>query len=156
MNTMRREYVEELIAKEVEQIIDGTVLELVDVEYVREKNWYLRVFIDKEGGVDLEDCQGVSEKLSKVLDEKDPIQDNYLLEVSSPGLDRILKKDKDFIRYAGRTVDIHFFKPYKGSKDMVADLVGKNEDGTLTVCVDGTKDVLTMKDISQVRLHIDF
>ena len=156
MNTMRREHIEDLIAKEVEQIIAGTELELVDVEYVREKNWYLRVFIDKEGGIDLEDCQRVSEKLSKVLDEKDPIQDNYLLEVSSPGLDRILKKDKDFIRYAGRTVDIHFFKPYNGAKDLVADLVRKNEDGTLTVRIDEKGENLTMKDISQIRLHIDF
>lgn len=90
---MRREHIEEVIAQEVEKIIAGTPIELVDVEYVREKNWYLRVFIDKTGGVDLEDRQGVSEKLSKVLDETDPIQDNYLLEVSSPGLDRILKKE---------------------------------------------------------------
>lgn len=156
MNTMRREYIEEVIANEVEQIIAGTSLELVDVEYVREKNWYLRVFIDKDGGVDLEDCQRVSEKLSKVLDEKDPIQDNYLLEVSSPGLDRILKKDKDFIRYAGRAVDIHFFKPYQGAKDIVADLVQKNEDGTVTVRIDDHEERLTMKDISQIRLHIDF
>lgn len=153
---MRREHIEDLIAQEVEQIIAGTALELVDVEYVREKNWYLRVFIDKDGGVDLEDCQRVSEKLSKVLDEKDPIQDNYLLEVSSPGLDRILKKDKDFIRYAGRTVDIHFFKPYKGTKDLVAELVRKNEDGTVTVRIDEQEETLTLKDISQIRLHIDF
>lgn len=152
---MRREHIEDLIAQEVEQIIAGTALELVDVEYVREKNWYLRVFIDKDGGVDLEDCQRVSEKLSKVLDEKDPIQDNYLLEVSSPGLDRILKKDKDFIRYAGRTVDIHFFKPYKGTKDLVAELV-QNEDGTVTVRIDEQEETLTLKDISQIRLHIDF
>ena len=153
---MRREHIEELIANEVEQIIAGTSLELVDVESVREKNWYLRVFIDKDGGVDLEDCQRVSEKLSKVLDEKDPIQDNYLLEVSSPGLDRILKKDKDFVRYAGRSVDIHFFKPYQGAKDIVADLVHKNEDGTITVRIDDHEEQLTMKDISQIRLHIDF
>lgn len=156
MNRMRREHIEDLIAQEVEQIIAGTALELVDVEYVREKNWYLRVFIDKDGGVDLEDCQRVSEKLSKVLDEKDPIQDNYLLEVSSPGLDRILKKDKDFIRYAGRTVDIHFFKPYKGTRDLVAELVRKNEDGTVTVRIDEQEETLTLKDISQIRLHIDF
>lgn len=156
MNRMRREHIEDLIAQEVEQIIAGTALELVDVEYVREKNWYLRVFIDKDGGVDLEDCQRISEKLSKVLDEKDPIQDNYLLEVSSPGLDRILKKDKDFIRYAGRTVDIHFFKPYKGTKDLVAELVRKNEDGTVTVRIDEQEETLTLKDISQIRLHIDF
>lgn len=152
---MRREHIETLIATEVEQIIAGTSLELVDVEYVREKNWYLRVFIDKEGGVDLEDCQKVSEQLSKVLDEKDPISDNYLLEVSSPGLDRILKKDKDFIRYAGRMVDIHFFKPYKGTKDMVAELIQKGTD-TVSVRVGNTEEELPLKDISQIRLHIDF
>lgn len=152
---MRREHIEEAIAKEVEQIIEGTNLELVDVEYVREKNWYLRVFIDKEGGVDLEDCQRVSEQLSKVLDEKDPISDNYLLEVSSPGLDRILKKDKDFIRYAGRTVDIHFFKPYKGTKDMVAELVEKRPDSIL-VRVGEQPEELPAKEVAQIRLHIDF
>ena len=153
---MRREHIEDLIAKEVEQIIEGTDLELGDVEYVRERNWYLRVFIDKEGGVDLEDCQAVSEKLSKVLDEKDPISDNYLLEVSSPGLDRILKKDKDFVRYAGRSVDIHFFKARDGVKDLTADLVEKTADGHLIVQVDGREDKIDMKEISQVRLHIDF
>lgn len=153
---MKREHIETMISQEVEAIIKGTALELVDVEYVREKNWYLRVFIDKEGGVDLEDCQAVSEKLSKVLDEKDPIQENYLLEVSSPGLDRILKKNKDFIRYAGRMVDIHFFQPYNGKKDMVAELVKKDENGNLVVSVEGNTDILDMKTISQVRLHIDF
>ena len=130
-------------------------LELVDVEYVRERNWYLRVFIDKEGGVDLEDCQSVSEKLSKILDEKDPISDNYLLEVSSPGLDRVLRKEKDFIRYAGRTVDIHFFKPHDGTKLMVAEIV-KKEGTLLTVQKDGKEEQLDMSEISQIRLHIDF
>lgn len=152
---MRREHIEEAIAKEVEQIIEGTNLELVDVEYVREKNWYLRVFIDKEGGVDLEDCQKVSEQLSKVLDEKDPISDNYLLEVSSPGLDRILKKEKDFIRYAGRMVDIHFFKPYNGTKDMVAELVEKQPDA-IVVRVGDQVEELPPKEVAQIRLHIDF
>lgn len=147
---------ENLVSKEVEAIIEGTDLELVDVEYVRERNWYLRVFIDKEGGVGLEDCQAVSEKLSKVLDEKDPISDNYLLEVSSPGLDRILKKDKDFVRYAGRSVDIHFFKNYKGSKDLVAELVEKTPDDVLVVRVDGQEERIDKKDVAQIRLHIDF
>lgn len=153
---MRREYVEDLVSKEVEEIIKGTNLELVDVEYVRERNWYLRVFIDKEGGVGLEDCQAVSEKLSKVLDEKDPIRDNYLLEVSSPGLDRILKKDKDFVRYAGRSVDIHFFKSHHGTKDMVAELVEKTPDDVLVVRVDGKEERIDRKDVAQIRLHIDF
>lgn len=152
---MRREHVEELVTEEVEKIIADTPLELVDVEYVRERNWYLRVFIDKEGGVDLEDCQAVSEKLSKVLDEKDPISDNYLLEVSSPGLDRVLKKEKDFLRYRGRTVDIHFFKPHDGTKLLVADL-GEKQGDVLTVAHDGKEETISMKDISQIRLHIDF
>jgi ribosome maturation factor RimP len=152
---MRREYIEELVAEEVEKIIAGTALELVDVEYVRERNWYLRVFIDKQGGVDLEDCQAVSEKLSKILDEKDPISDNYLLEVSSPGLDRVLKKEKDFIRYQGRDVDIHFFKPHNGTKLLTAVLKGREGD-VLTVSHDETEETLDMKDISQIRLHIDF
>ena len=152
---MRREHIEELVAAEVEKIIAGTALELVDVEYVRERNWYLRVFIDKHGGVDLEDCQAVSEKLSKILDEKDPISDNYLLEVSSPGLDRVLKKEKDFIRYQGRDVDIHFFKPHNGTKLLTAVLKEKVGD-VLTVSRDETEETLDMKDISQIRLHIDF
>jgi ribosome maturation factor RimP len=152
---MRREHIEELVAAEVEKIIAGTALELVDVEYVRERNWYLRVFIDKQGGVDLEDCQAVSEKLSKILDEKDPISDNYLLEVSSPGLDRVLKKEKDFIRYQGRDVDIHFFKPHNGTKLLTAVLKGRDGD-VLTVSHDETEETLDMKDISQIRLHIDF
>ena len=152
---MRREHIEELVAAEVEKIIAGTALELVDVEYVRERNWYLRVFIDKQGGVDLEDCQAVSEKLSKILDEKDPINDNYLLEVSSPGLDRVLKKEKDFVRYQGRDVDIHFFKPHNGTKLLTAVLKGRDGD-VLTVSHDETEETLDMKDISQIRLHIDF
>ncbi len=153
---MKREQIEAFISRETERLIEGTDIELVDVEYVREKNWYLRVFIDKAGGVDLEDCQAVSEKLSKILDEKDPISENYLLEVSSPGLDRVLKKDKDFVRYAGRDVDIRFFSPVNGKKDMTAVLVGKNEDGTVTVSDGGTEQILDMKTISQIRLHIDF
>ena len=152
---MRREHIEELVAAEVEKIIAGTALELVDVEYVRERNWYLRVFIDKQGGVDLEDCQAVSEKLSKILDEKDPISDNYLLEVSSPGLDRVLKKEKDFVRYQGRDVDIHFFKPHNGTKLLTAVLKGRDGD-VLTVSHEETEETLDMKDISQIRLHIDF
>lgn len=153
---MKREQIEEIVTKEVEKIIEGTPLELVDVEYVRERNWYLRVFLDKDGGIDLEDCQSVSEQLSKVLDVKDPIVDNYLLEVSSPGLDRELKKDKDFIRYKGRSIDIHFFKPHNGTKILVANLIEKNAAGMLVVSIDGKDEQIDMKEISQIRLHLDF
>ena len=152
---MKRSDIENLVAREAEQIIAGTDLELVDVEYVRERDWYLRVFIDKEGGVGLEDCQAVSEKLSKVLDAKDPIADNYLLEVSSPGLDRVLKKEADFVRYKGRDVDVHFFKPRGGMKMIVAVLVGKSGD-TVRLSVDGAETDIERKEIAQIRLHVDF
>ena len=152
---MKRSDIENLVAREAEQIIAGTDLELVDVEYVRERDWYLRVFIDKEGGVGLEDCQAVSEKLSKVLDAKDPIADNYLLEVSAPGLDRVLKKDADFVRYKGRDVDVHFFKPRDGMKMIVAVLVGKSGD-TVRLSVDGAETDIERKEIAQIRLHVDF
>ena len=92
---MQKEALEALIADLVTPLLDGTDLTLVDVEYVREKDWYLRIYIDKPGGVEIDDCQLVSEKLTTVLDEKDPIKEKYYLEVSSPGIDRPLKKDKD-------------------------------------------------------------
>ena len=145
---MKRSDIEQLVSQEVETIIAGTDLELVDVEYVRERDWYLRV--------GLEDCQAVSEKLSEFLDVKDPITDKYLLEVSSPGLDRILKKDTDFVRYKDRDVDVHFFTPYKGVKSLTARLVGKDESGVVHLLIDEEDAAIDSKDISQIRLHIDF
>lgn len=103
------------IELEAERLLEPALkqlgIELIDVEYVRERNWILRVFIDKEGGVDLNDCQQISEKAGELLDEADLISANYMLEVSSPGLDRVLKKDKDFLRYAGEEVDVKLFAP---------------------------------------------
>ncbi|MEN8906905.1 MAG: ribosome maturation factor RimP [Clostridiales bacterium] len=91
--------------------------ELVDVEYVKEgTNWFLRIFIDKEGGINLDDCQVVSEELSNILDELDPIKVPYHLEVSSPGLDRPLKSERDFIKYNGEEVDVFLYKTHEGKK----------------------------------------
>ena len=98
----------------------------------------------------------MSEKLSEFLDVKDPITDKYLLEVSSPGLDRILKKDTDFVRYKDRDVDVHFFTPYKGVKSLTARLVGKDESGVVHLLIDEEDAAIDSKDISQIRLHIDF
>lgn len=152
---MKREAVEELVSSIVEDIVVGTDLELVDVEYVRERDWYLRVYLDKEGGIDLDDCQMVSEKLSEVLDAKDPISENYLLEVSSPGLDRVLKKDKDLIRYNGRDVDIQFFKPIDGVKQMTATLKGFTNEA-ITFEVDSKEFSIDRASIAQIRLHLEF
>lgn len=152
---MKRSDVEKLISSVVEDIIADTDLELVDVEYVRERDWYLRVYLDKEGGIDLTDCQVVSEKLSEFLDEKDPIKENYLLEVSSPGLDRVLKKDKDFVRYNGQKVDIQLFKPVNGKKQYVGVLNGFT-DSVFNILLDD-KEVEFERDlVAQMRLHIDF
>src|SRR3954465_15577418 len=94
--------VTEIVEEIVTPILDELHLELVEVEYVKEgKDWFLRVFIDKETGVDIEDCGIVSEKLGEKLDEMDPIPQNYFLEVSSPGAERPLKKDKDFEKALG-------------------------------------------------------
>ena len=152
---MKREAVEEFVSSVVEGIIAGTEMELVDVDYVRERDWYLRVYLDKPGGVDLDDCQMVSEKLSAVLDEKDPITENYLLEVSSPGLDRVLKKDKDLIRYNGRDVDIQLFKPINGSKQFTGVLEGFT-DTTIDLTINGESMTFERSAIAQIRLHLDF
>ncbi|WP_413301290.1 ribosome maturation factor RimP [Bacillus sp. 1P10SD] len=107
------EVVEELAAP----IFQELSLELVDIEYVKEgKNWYLRVYIDKDTGVDIEDCGLVSERLSEKLDELDPIPHNYFLEVSSPGAERPLKKEKDFEKAIGKNVFIKTYEPIDGEK----------------------------------------
>jgi len=153
---MKREEVERFVEKAVEKIIQDTELELVDVEYVREREWYLRIFLDKTGGIDLDDCQFVSKLLSDTLDREDPVKENYLLEVSSPGLDRVLKKDKDFTRYAGSLVDIRFFKTLDGKKVIVGKLIEKNDDEQILIEVDEKQECYDLKLISQIRLHLEF
>lgn len=156
---MAHKAIEEAVEALLEPILDADGIEIVDVEYVRERNWILRIFIDKEGGVDLADCQSISEKAGEILDEKDIIPDNYMLEVSSPGLDRVLKKDKDFRRYAGSDVDVKLFAPLEeaGGKAFTAHLEGLTEEGDLALTLaDGTEIALRRDKISQVRLHFSF
>ena len=134
------------------EILAGTNYELVDVEYIKERDWYLRVFVDKDGGIDLDDCQALSEKLSARLDQTDLIGNTYILEVSSPGIDRILKKDKDFIREAGKVVDVTLYAPLDGKKFFVGELIGRDEKFLYL------KDMepLPREKVALVRLHIDF
>ena len=134
------------------EILQGTEYELVDVEYVKERDWYLRVFVDKAGGIDLDDCQTISEQLGAKLDETSIINGAYILEVSSPGIDRILKKDKDFIREAGKVVDVTLYAPLNGKKIFVGELEGRDEKFLRL------KDIepLPREKVAQVRLHIDF
>lgn len=109
--------VTEIVEEMVEPILQELKLELVDVEYVKEgPNWFLRVYIDKETGVDIDECAEVSEKLSEKLDAVDPIKENYFLEVSSPGAERPLKKDKDFEKSIGKNVHIKTYEPIENEK----------------------------------------
>lgn len=149
------------IATEIEQMVlpitDAHNLELVDVEYVKEGGeFFLRIYIDKEGGVSLNECEVVTRTLNPILDEKDPIKDNYFLEVSSPGLDRPLKKDKDFERYKGRDVEIKLYKPMNGSKQFEGELVGLTEDNNIKVIIDGEEVDFTRKEVALIRLAIKF
>ena len=144
------------IEKKVEEIalkiIEDTDFELVDVEYVRERDWYLRIFVDKPGGIDLDDCQDLSEKIGAVLDKESVINSAYILEVSSPGIDRVLKKDKDFIREKGKKVDVTLYAPIDGQKNLTGILIGRDEK-FLTL---EEFEPLPIEKVAQVRLHIDF
>ena len=149
--------IEAAIEELVSPIVDDKGFEIVDIEYVKEAGeYYLRIFLDKEGGISLNDCEAVSRELSEILDVKDPIKDNYFLEVSSPGLDRPLKKDKDFVRYQGRDVEIKLYKPLNGSKQFEGELVGLNEDKNIVVIIDDNEVEFNKKDVALVRLAIKF
>ncbi|MCQ4726291.1 ribosome maturation factor RimP [Anaerotignum faecicola] len=147
--------------KKVENLIAPVILkdnyELVDVEFVKEgQNWYLRIFIDKEGGVTVDDCETVSRAVEKVLDVEDPIEQAYILEVSSPGLDRPLKKDSDFVKYAGETVDVKLYKAVDKQKEFQGILKGL--DGTVVTITDenGAELSFDRKDIALIRLAVLF
>lgn len=122
---MAKRKVDDIVAEIVKPIIDQNKFELVDVEFVKEgAQWYLKVYIDKPGGIYIDDCEIVSRDLSDLLDKHDPIEISYILEVSSPGLERPLKKDKDFERYKGDIVEVKFFRPVDGKKSIEGELKG--------------------------------
>ncbi len=147
----------DIVYQMVEPIVAELNLELVDVEYVKEGGQYiLRVFIDRPDGITLDDCQHVSVRLSNILDEQDPIPDSYTLEVSSPGIDRPLKKDADFVRFANHKIDISTYAPVYGKKKkFTGELIGL-VDGKVVVEVDGDRLEIPRDQISQVRLAVEF
>ena len=130
---------------------------LWDVEYVREAGtWYLRVLLDKEGGVDILDCEAVSRKLSDLLDEADPIEGSYTFEVSSAGAERALKRPKDFQKFMGSNVLVKLYRARDGRKEFSGVLTGYGEDGTITISAG--KDALTFpkSEVALCRLQIVF
>ena len=143
--------IEAEVEKSVEELLENTALELVAVDYVKERDWYLRVFIDKEGGVDLDDCQDLSRKLEELLDAQDIIKTSYILEVSSPGLDRELKKPRDFQREMGKDIDVSLFAPLDGKKVVTGPLSAYDGE---TINVGDM--AIPMDKVAKVNLHIDF
>ena len=133
-------------------IVEQAGCTLWDVEYVKEAGeWFLRVYIDREGGVDIDCCEAVSRPLSDALDEADPIQGSYTFEVSSAGLDRVLRRPAHFARCLGRQVDVKLYRPVDGRKEFTGALSGY-EGGA--VLVDGIR--FEKNDVAQVRLHVEF
>lgn len=150
----RREEVEAKTEKLLEPILQEFDFYLWDVEYVKEgADYYLRAYIDKEGGITIDDCVNVSRRLSDELDKDEYIDEAYILEVSSPGLGRKLKKDKEFDRSIGRDVDIKFYKPVDGSKETSGKLAGYSKE-SITIEVDGQNKDYARSEIASVKLSI--
>ena len=137
-------------------ILDEFGFELWDVEYVKEgSEYYLRAYIDKEGGITIDDCVDVSRKLSDKLDEDDFIDSEYILEVSSPGLGRTLKSDRDFSKSIGIDTDIKLYKPIDKVKEFEGILKAFDND-TLTFLIDGNERVFNKSEVASVKLHVEF
>lgn len=129
---------------------------LWDVEYVKEAGtWFLRVYIDKEGGVSIDDCEAVSRPLSDRLDQADPIEGSYTFEVSSAGADRALKKPEHFVQFQGSEVEVKLYRPREGRKEFVG-LLRNYENGAVTLEIDGAQVLFTRQEIALVRLYPRF
>ncbi len=153
----KRETYEQKTEELLLPIIDEFRFELVDVEYVKEgSNWYLRAYIDKPGGITVDDCEAVSRRLSDLLDEEDFIDDAYILEVSSPGLGRPLKKDKDFARSIGEEVDIRTFRPVDHEKEFTGVLKDFDKNRLVIELEDHEIMEFARDNIALVRLSFDF
>nr|PZN05288.1 MAG: ribosome maturation factor RimP [Bacillota bacterium] len=139
-----------------ERVVSSKGLEMVDVEFVQENgNWYLRYYIDKPGGITLDDCQEVSEEIGRLLDIEDPIPHSYILEVSSPGVERKLKKEKDFIKYIGSDVEIKTFEPIDGKKIFKGTLSDYN-NGMVILNTDSGVINIPFDKISSAQLKYNF
>ena len=137
-------------------IMEEHQFELVDVEWVKEAGtWYLRAYVDKEGGISVDDCEIVSRRLSDWLDKEDFITESYILEVSSPGLGRTLKKEKDFARSLGKDVDVKLYRARDKRKDFTGVLKAYDEQ-TVTIEEEGEELVFERGEIALIRLAFDF
>lgn len=146
--------ISDVVTKLAEPLAAELGLELWDVEYVREAGqWFLRVYIDKDGGVGINDCEALSRALDPVLDEADPIPDSYVFEVSSAGAERELKRPRDFERFLGNSVEVRLYTAVDGSKTWTGTLTGY-DDGAVRLQVVGKEYVFEKAQVAKVRLRI--
>lgn len=137
-------------------IVEEMGCSLWDVEYVREGGeWFLRLYIDKDGGVDIEDCEKISRAVDPILDEKDPIPDSYHFEVCSAGLERVLKRPRDFAQFMGSPVLVKLYSPKNGTKEFPGTLAGY-EDGKVTVALGQETYTFEKSEVAMVRLRVEF
>ena len=149
--------VTDLVAKMAEQAVKDAGCELWDVEYVREAGeWYLRLYLDKEGGVDIMDCEAVSRVVSDLLDEADPIQGSYTFEVSSAGAERQLKRPGDYEKFMGSPVLVKLYKAQNGRKEFAGELAGYGENGEITITVGKESMTFAASEVALCRLRIVF
>ena len=154
--TKREEY-EQKTEKLLMPIMEANGFELVDVEYVKEAgNWYLRAYIDKPGGLTVDDCEVVNRELGDLLDRDDFIDDSYILEVSSPGLGRPLKKERDFIRSKGEEVEIRTYRMVDRQKEFRGVLKAWDKDTVTIETEDGQEQIFDRDNIALIRLAFDF
>ena len=152
----KKEIYEQKAEALVAPIVEKYGFELVDVEYVKEGgNFYLRAYVDKPGGITVEDCETVSREFSDKLDEADFIDEAYIMEVSSPGLGRPLKKEKDFKRSLGEEVEIRTYRPINREKEFYGILTAYDEN-SVTIDCEGEEKIFQKADIALIRLAFDF
>lgn len=153
----KREIYEQKTEEILTPIVQEYGFELVDVEYVKEGGtWYLRSYIDKPGGISIDDCEMVSRRLSDILDEKDYIDDSYIMEVSSPGLGRPLRKEKDFKRSLGEEVEVRTYRMIDKKKEFTGILKSYDADTVTIELEDGTEKTFEKSEIALIRLAFDF
>ena len=153
----KRETYETRTEELITPILDSMNFELVDVEYVKEGGtWYLRAYIDKEGGITVNDCEAVAREMNEILDREDFVEDSYVFEVSSPGLGRPLKKEKDYIRSMGKEVEIRTYRAINREKEFYGILSAYDENTVTIKTEDGTEMTFEKSDIALIRLAFDF
>lgn len=153
----QRELYESKTEELIQPILDRMGFELVDVEYVKEgQEFYLRAYIDKPGGITIDDCVAVSREMNELLDEKDYIDGTYTFEVSSPGLGRPLKKEKDYVRSMGKELEIRTYKAIDKQKEFYGILTAYDQDTVTIVTEDDETLVFNKSDIALIRLAFDF